>query len=233
MCLVAAMDVALAASGALVASGRPAWQHDIGSALKRASRDPTAKYLQLGTVSRELRPRVRTVVFRGWLWETCTLTFVTDLRSAKADEIAHSAHGEACWYFAKARDQFRIEGSLALVSAAEADAKLARARTAAWTNLSDGAREQFFWPTPGAPVAEQGGAEPGDGTAAPIDPRDLAALTDAGERPEPPPPSPHFALLLLKPERVDQLTLSRPQRRRFHVPDAASPTGWAESAVNP
>ena len=59
MCLVAAMDVALAASGALVASGRPAWQHDIGSALKRASRDPTAKYLQLGTVSRELRPRVR------------------------------------------------------------------------------------------------------------------------------------------------------------------------------
>ena len=65
MCLVAAMDVALAASGALVASGRPAWQHDIGSALKRASRDPTAKYLQLGTVSRELRPRVRTVVFRG------------------------------------------------------------------------------------------------------------------------------------------------------------------------
>ena len=114
-----ATDLELAASGALVASGRPAWQHDIGSALKRASRDPTAKYLQLGTVSRELRPRVRTVVFRGWLWDTCTLTFVTDLRSAKADEIAHSAHGEACWYFAKARDQFRIEGSLALVSAAE------------------------------------------------------------------------------------------------------------------
>ena len=165
---------------------------------------------------------MRTVVFRGWLWDTCTLTFVTDLRSAKADEIAHSAHGEACWYFAKARDQFRIEGSLALVSATEADAKLARARTAAWTNLSDGAREQFFWPTPGAPVAEQGGAEPGDGTAAPIDPRGFAALTDrerlsrrrhrrtcaapaeAGAR-RPAHPQP-------------------PQRRRFHVPDAASPT---------
>ena len=51
--IVAAMDVALAASGALVASGRPAVAAaDIGSALKRASRDPTAKYLQLGTVSR-------------------------------------------------------------------------------------------------------------------------------------------------------------------------------------
>ena len=229
MCVVAAIDIAVAASGSLVANTRPAWQHDIGSALKRASREPTAKYLQLGTVSSDLRPRVRTVVFRGWLWDTTTLTMVTDLRSSKCEEIAHSPHAEACWYLAKARDQFRIEGSLALVGASEPDEKLARARKAAWTNLSDGAREQFFWPTPGAPLAADVGADEGS-TAAPIDPRDLAA---AGEKPEPPPPSPHFALLLLKPERVDQLRLSRPQRRWLHEPDAASPTGWTASEVNP
>ena len=150
MCLVAS----LAAATAMVQPARPIWQTEVSLALKKAARDPTAKYLQLSTVrgggtDGDAWPSSRTVVFRGWLWDTCALTFVTDNRSGKMEEIQRNSRAEACWYIGKTRDQFRISGTLSLVGDSFDDEKLAKARRAVWNNMSDGAREQFRWPVPG------------------------------------------------------------------------------------
>jgi PPOX class probable FMN-dependent enzyme len=139
------------------------------------------------------------------------LKFVTDARNEKADQINHSAWGEACWYFPKTREQFRIMGSLILVGEGSTDSGLQQARQASWKELSDSARSQFAWAHPGKPRAGDEGF-----TVAPPD----AAI-----------PLPHFCLLLLQPDRVDHLELrGNPQNRRIYIRDGQS---WSTQEVNP
>ena len=75
------------------------------------------------------------------------MRFVTDARSAKAAQLGI---GEVCWWFAKTNEQFRVRGTLELVTDASAPpgSGAQRARHAAWEAMRDGAREQFWWPTP-------------------------------------------------------------------------------------
>ena len=65
------------------------------------------RYVQIATVREDGRPANRTVVFRGFLWETEKLTFVTDSRSCKVQEVAKNPWCELAWYFPDSREQYR------------------------------------------------------------------------------------------------------------------------------
>lgn len=190
------------------------WRSPLARALHRNRALPNARYLQLATLRPNGYPANRTVVFRGFWGTTNQLQIVTDARSAKAEDIRHCAHGEACWYFPKTREQFRLGGTLTLVGQ---DAPTPQstpyqiARKTAWQALSDGARSQFMWPAPGAPRATEGFTP---------------------DRPDPTVPPEHFCLLLLEPMHVDHLELrGDPQNRWVYQWEAA--TGWQQQAVNP
>jgi pyridoxamine 5'-phosphate oxidase len=81
---------------------------------------------------------------------------VTDVRSSKAINLCTDASpwAEACWYFPKTREQFRLSGKLELVTAASINASHLTARQEAWQQMSDAGRIQFEWGTPGADRSE-------------------------------------------------------------------------------
>ena len=125
------------------------------------------------------------------------MKMITDGRSAKAAQIAANPACEMVWWFAKSSEQYRIEGELQLVGAdGGGSAALAAARKQQWGELSDPAREQFFWGAPG-PFA---GAD-GDAAILPKGGRDA----ETGKVLEAPS---SFNLMLLRPTRVHYLRLT-------------------------
>jgi pyridoxamine 5'-phosphate oxidase len=168
----------------------PPWRSPIARALHRNRSLPAARYLQLATVDRDLRPHNRTMVFRGWLEPNSQLQLVTDIRSSKAIDLLADASpwAEACWYFPKTREQFRLSGTLTLVTSACPTTGYCKARQQAWEQMSDAGRIQFEWGTPGADRSE--------------DPQ-------AFNPPQPDPhlPSANFCLLLLETCLVTHLEL--------------------------
>lgn len=188
------------------------WRSPLAHALHRNRSLPYARYFQLSTVRPDGRPANRTVVFRGFLEESDRLQVVTDLRSEKIDHMAHQPWGEICWYFPKTREQFRLLGSLALVTHASPEDGLMAARHTLWQNLSDSGRSQFVWPHPGKPRTS------------------AEAFGAIAPNPSFPPDS--FCLLLLDPHQVDHLELrGNPQDRTVYqrIPDDT----WTTQAVNP
>ena len=187
------------------------WRSPLNQALDR-NPHPTARYLQLATVSVDGRPANRTVVFRGFLKDTDQLKFVIDARSQKANQIERQPWAEACWYFTETREQFRIAGSLTLVQADSPDLALKQARQLSWQELSDAARSQYAWPHPGKLRAE--------------------ATAFAPPQPNPVEPLPHFCLLLLLPMQVDHLELrGEPQNRWLY--NLNNDKAWSTQAINP
>jgi pyridoxamine 5'-phosphate oxidase len=134
----------------------PPWRSSIARALHRNRSLPNARYVQLATVTNDHRPQNRTLVFRGWLEPGSQIQFVTDVRSQKAINLLASGSpwAEACWYFPKTREQFRLSGRLELVTAASSNAGYSKARQQAWQQMSDSGRVQFDWGTPGADRSE-------------------------------------------------------------------------------
>ncbi len=132
---------------AFESSIKPSWLNDLEKAIKRNKRDAYNRYFQLATIDSEGWPRVRTVVFRGFADQTGALLFITDSRSKKMGSIESGGKAEACWYFTQSREQFRLQGHLAVVDDSTD-------REAMWSRLSPAAKEQFFWVTPGAPLGE-------------------------------------------------------------------------------
>lgn len=189
------------------------WRSPLAHNLHSHRHQPEARYLQLATLRSNGQPANRTVVFRGFWGETNQLQFVTDVRSEKAGQIEQQPWAEACWYFPKTREQFRLTGRLNLVQANCSSPELQAARQTMWQQLSEPARLQFAWPHPGQPRVE-----------------DTAAF-------QPPPPDstiplPHFCLLLLDPTQVDHLELrGNPQNRWLYCYDPQQ--GWSLQAVNP
>lgn len=189
------------------------WRTPIARALHRNRSLPYARYFQLATVRANGHPANRTVVFRGFWEPTNQLKIITDQRSEKIEQIQQQPWAEACWYFPKTREQFRLSGTLKLILATEPDAALTAARQQQWQDLSDAARLQFAWPDPKQPRA------------------DLSAESGF----EPPPPDPlkppdSFCLLLLDPVEVDHLELrGEPQNRWLYRAES----DWAMEAVNP
>lgn len=189
------------------------WRSLLARALHKNRSLPDARYFQLATVRPDGLPANRTVVFRGFLDDTDQLKIITDSRSQKAEQINQNSWGEACWYFPKTREQFRLAGELTLIRAEHPNLLFQQARQTTWQDLSDSARLQFAWPHPGEPRIEDGGAF------------------------SPPPPHleqplPNFCLLLLDPIQVDHLELrGEPQNRVFYQKNSFD--DWSKEAVNP
>lgn len=191
--------------------GLAPWRSPLARALHRNRSLVYARYLQLATVQPNGHPANRTVVFRGFLDDPDQLQFVTDARSEKAVHIDHQPWGEACWYLPNTREQFRLAGSLILVSDTHPDPVLQKARQRSWQELSDAARSQFTWPHPGKPRSD-------DGFDAPL-PDSIAPLS-------------HFCLLLLHPYQVDHLELrGNPQNRYLYRLNEA--LEWSIETINP
>ena len=189
------------------------WRSLLSRALHQNRSLPYARYFQLATVRTDGRPANRTVVFRGFLNDTNQLKIITDSRSQKPNQISYQSWGEACWYFPKSREQFRLTGQLTLIGADHPNQPLTDARQATWQELSDSARLQFAWPHPG----------------------DARTEDNSGFSPLPPDPKhplPNFCLLLLEPTQVDHLELrGDPQNRwRYYQNNSQD---WLKEAVNP
>lgn len=192
----------------------PPWRSPIARAIHRNRSLAYARYFQLATSDPHQRPTNRTVVFRGWLDPESYLQVIIDRRSAKAMNLLAGASdwAEACWYFPETREQFRIAGSLILVTADRASERHERARQQVWQQLSDSGRIQFAWPPPGAARSQ---------------------ATDAFSPPTPDPTRPldNFCLLLLSPTTVDHLELKgAPQNRDRYQLVAGE---WDQQAINP
>jgi pyridoxamine 5'-phosphate oxidase len=189
------------------------WRSPLSSAIHRNRSQPHSRYFQLATVNSTGHPTNRTVVFRGFLDDQQNqLKIITDIRSAKIQDIEHQPLAEACWYFTKTREQFRLSGQLQLITAQEPNPDLQTARQTTWHNLSDPGRSQFAWPAPAQPMADK--------SAFTVEPND----TDT--------PHNNFCLLLLTPHRIDHLQLrSDPQQRcLYNLQDDQT---WTIQAVNP
>lgn len=166
-------------------------------------------------------PKCRTVVFRGFLQPDTgasssssagsgpvAMKMITDARSEKVAQIAKNPAAEMVWWFSRSSEQYRFRGSLLVVGAegvgAEAAAAagwtgdaqiLVRERVSMWKQLSDPAREQFFWQHPGLPYSASSDVNP---------------IPTGGKGPDgavlPPPDT--FLLLLLLPKEVKYLRLA-------------------------
>lgn len=196
------------------------WRSPLDRNLHQHRSELQARFLQLATIGTNGYPANRTVVFRGFL-DCCDSThpagnwlkFVTDARSQKIDQIEHNSKCEACWYFPKTREQFRIAGTLILICHAYSDPGMQAARYAAWQELSDLARLQFAWPDPGQLRTEDPHA------FSPHPPHAMIPLDN-------------FCLLLLEPVQVDRLELrGTPQNRWLYTLETAQ--DWSVLAINP
>lgn len=188
------------------------WRSPLASAIHRNRSKPFSRYFQLATVTPEGYPANRTVVFRGFLDEELNrLKIITDSRSTKIQDIEHRPLAEACWYFTKTREQFRIAGELHLVTVEETDFYFQKARHTTWHDLSDSARSQFAWPEPAQPAADDAKFD--------VEPPDVNTPLD------------NFCLLLLTPTKVDRLQLKTdPQQRCLYF---LQDKNWTTQQVNP
>ncbi|CAG9463908.1 unnamed protein product [Pedinophyceae sp. YPF-701] len=175
---------------------------------------PAVKFVSLATV-RDGKPRCRTVVFRGFLEHSDTVTFVTDARSAKVEDVRSNDSVEMCWYFAGTREQYRLHGTCKIVDSAEQDAALAGARQKAWMNMSDDARTQFAWPAPGTRRDDSG-----------------AFVVERGEV-HIDKPLDTFCLMLMDVQEVDYVALFENKRKVFRREIGELGKGWREEDVNP
>ncbi|NJN21298.1 MAG: pyridoxamine 5'-phosphate oxidase [Leptolyngbya sp. RL_3_1] len=185
------------------------WRAPLARALYRNRSRPEHRYLQLATIGTDGYPANRTVVFRGFLSDR--LMVISDTRSAKIQQITANPAAEVCWYFAKTREQFRLQGELAVVTADEPELALQDNRQRIWQQLSDPARQQFTWPSPG---------------------QLFQAEAFVAAPPDPHVPPAHFGLVLLEPKRVDHLALrGEPQDRVIYTRQTPDP--WQIQRVNP
>ena len=224
-----------------------------------ANPDPTHRYVQLATVRPDGRPACRTVVFRGFTADdlpglpSCALQFTTDTRSEKCDQLAANPAVEGCWWFPASQEQYRIQGTLRLITAEyseesedEEQAALAKVRRIMWARMSPRARLSWLWPAPKSERAEDSSPETDDADYNPTLPAenepagrypmasDPDSLASTGV------PLPTFALLLLLPTAVDHFQLSGfPQKRVIFTLNAqagaalAGPAAWDRQRVSP
>ncbi len=191
------------------------WRSPLARAIYRNRSRPHSRYGQLATVAINGRPTNRTVVFRGFYDRSNALMFVTDGRSAKVKDLAHSPWGELCWYFTLTREQFRLAGAILLVTADTADPALLQARQERWESLSEASRQSFYWPTPAERRRE--------------DPAAFEVALDISKALNPPPT---FCLGLLQPDGVDHLELrGDPQTRTQYQSSGGGQ--WTATTVNP
>lgn len=200
-------------------STSPPWLRLIKTCLEQDTK-PSARFLQLATLTAEGHPSCRTVVFRGWYHPPpspshnqsyIALKAVTDIRSHKINGIRKNPWAEICWYFEQSRQQFRLTGNIRLVDFEEQDSGLIHARIDQWRALSDSARQQFCLAAPGKEIYTE---------TSDIPSHVKLSYTD---------PHPSFVLMLLEPTTVDVVDLRASSRRMF----LRGLQKWSDYYVNP
>ncbi len=117
---------------------QPHWRQELKSSQKREGNTASSRWIQFATISEDNEPRIRTVVFRGWLKENSMLIF-TDSRSEKVKDIKINNQVEVLWFLPKSKSQFRFKG---YANTVDEDIYY-------WKNLNDNSKSSWFWPNPG------------------------------------------------------------------------------------
>lgn len=182
------------------------WVAALTKALKSNKKEAFSRYFQLATVNAERLPKVRTVVFRGMNNDGCSPLVISDARSAKTQQITQCSSVELCWYFPLSREQFRIMGYATIYSANSTVDEHSMCRARVWQQLSPQAKAQFFWPAPGS------------------DREDALSDECVDVMPD------TFQVISIRPNDVDHLILTNPQRRRV---SRFVEGQWHAKAVNP
>ncbi|HKS90079.1 MAG TPA: pyridoxamine 5'-phosphate oxidase [Stellaceae bacterium] len=101
-----------------------------------AESETLAETMTLATATRDGRPSLRAVLLKGA--DARGFVFYTNLASRKAEELAANPHAALCFHWKSLARQVRVEGTVAPVSAAEADAYFASrardSRIGAWAS---------------------------------------------------------------------------------------------------
>jgi PPOX class probable FMN-dependent enzyme len=207
------------------------WKARMDISIAKSRKIRGSNYVQISTVSPEGEPRCRTVVFRGFqklpsdhpIAVECgdsgsgVMKMITDNRSNKVSEAAINSKVEMVWWFPKSSEQYRVRGKLMFVGGGDFsmddDKVLASSRKEQWGNLSDPAREQFFWQEPGLDYSGE-------------------SVVPAGGRDEegnllPPPNS--YLLMFILPHHIDYLCL----RDNYRQIDEVVEEEWTMKRVNP
>lgn len=189
------------------------WRSPLARALHQSNRAP-ARHLQLATVTPEGHPANRTLLFREFREhpEGDQLCVHSDRRASKIDDLQAHPYAEVCWWLDETRDQFRIAGSVHLITAATTGDDAAY-RQEQWKELDDHEKTLYISPDPGAPRADEEAFDKAFSTTPPEDPPDT------------------FVVLLLSPTRIDHLSLSgHPHRRTRYT---RTDERWTEEELNP
>ena len=116
----------------------PLWRQRLKASQSKEGKIASNRWIQIANVSKNNQPRVRTVVFRGWL-DDSTMLIYTDKRSEKYVDLESNNNIEVLWLFFKTKSQYRFKGK---VYELEDNDKY-------WNNLFDRSKVQWFWPSPG------------------------------------------------------------------------------------
>ncbi len=183
----------------------PPWRSLLQTARQREGLAPQGRWLQLASVGSDGAPRLRTLVFRGWVGPS-NLDLLTDARSNKVTELAAEPRLELCWLLPTSRCQFRMRGMLMQLLAK--DEQAARARH--WQQLQPAERALWAWPEPGAPLEARAHVP--------------AELAEGSPLPA------CFVLLRIELQQVELLELTGvPHKRRRWCSDR----NWQEERLNP
>tara|TARA_B100000674_G_scaffold30537_1_gene21533 strand:- start:24 stop:572 length:549 start_codon:yes stop_codon:yes gene_type:complete len=122
----------------------PLWRLRLKASQSKEGKLASNRWIQLANVSKNNHPRVRTVVFRGWL-DNSTMLIYTDKRSEKYIDLKSNSNIEVLWLFFKTKSQYRFKGK---VCELEENDKY-------WDNLLNRSKNQWFWPSPGKKIDQK------------------------------------------------------------------------------
>ena len=122
----------------------PSWRQELKSARKKEGKAPSNRWIQLATININNKPRLRTVVFRGWKEDNSMLIF-TDKRSEKVEHIKNNPNSEILWFFFKSKTQFRFKGRMNELLD----------NSYFWETLSEKSKLTWFWEYPGHKLSKE------------------------------------------------------------------------------